>query len=64
MPLRNPQNFLLSASAARGGNMARDAHKNFMSFSRSALKSGTEAVSKGGSLWRVFLVRSLPRGKE
>jgi len=29
-----------------------------------SLKSGTEAVSKGGSLWRAFLVRSLPRGKE
>jgi len=29
-----------------------------------SLQSGKGAVSKGGSLWRAFLVRSLPRGKE
>jgi hypothetical protein len=37
MPLRNPQNLLLSAPAARDGYMARDAFQNFMSFSSIAL---------------------------
>jgi hypothetical protein len=45
---------LQSPPAARGGYVARDEEKSKMFFSFLSLKSGTEAVSKGGSLWLIF----------
>jgi hypothetical protein len=44
---------LLFTPAARGGYVARDAQKIICFSPKLSLKSGTGAVSKGGSLWRV-----------
>ena len=64
MPLRNPQNLLLSAPAARGGKTASDAVRVFMSFSCHSLKSGTKGESKGESLGSLSFAISLWNDKE
>jgi hypothetical protein len=53
-----------STPAARGGSVASDALKTFMSFSCSALQSGTGREIEEGTSWHVFLVPSLTCVKE
>ncbi|MBR5797561.1 MAG: hypothetical protein IKY29_01270, partial [Clostridia bacterium] len=47
------KNDFASLPAARGGKTAGDALDPICLSPQPALKRGTEAVSKGGSLWRV-----------
>ena len=58
MPLRNPQNLLLSISAARGGLVAGDACKKSLSFSSSSLKSGNAKGDPRGNTLVSFLATS------
>ena len=55
MPLRNPQDLLLSSPAARGGYAASDAVTEYMSFSCYSLKSGTDRGDPRGNVLASFL---------
>ena len=64
MPLRNPQNLLLSAPAARDGYMASDALQTFMSFSTIRFEERQCQGSSKRERLGAFLGYFLPRGKK